>query len=1203
MKKLTLSACIMAFSCFLSAQSLVQVKPQNTGVQRLVEKNINRQPLQEVSNLFKTNNDFSLKSKNLPVELVNEQVLTINSTVLSELYSNPKESVKLSLPYKGETLELLLIKQEILAPGFKVATNLNDFYPVLTGVHYRGVVNGEQGSLAAVSVFGDRVTGLIATDNGNLNLGEISNPNGLKSLENQYILYNDKELGDKVASDFCGTVDDVYNEKLIKAKPVAGYKSSANCVNIYFEVDYSVTQSKGGVTGAANYMEAVFNQVAILYQNEQINTKISEMFVWESNDPYGSNINTVLSAFRSNKNSNGYNGDLAHYVSLSVSGGLAYVDVLCSSTYGYGVSQLHNTYQNVPTYSWTVEVVTHELGHNLGSPHTQSCSWPGGAIDNCYTTEGGCPKGPQPTNGGTIMSYCHLTSTGINFNNGFGTLPGNLIRDRVYNSNCLSACDVGGNVCSTPLNVNASDIGQTNITVEWDAVSTALNYSFRYRAQGGSWYTSTETGTSKSLTGLNPLTAYEVQVRSNCDGENSDWSATETYTTLSDQPTYCSSRGNNSSYEYIQAVSVGTFTNTSGDNGGYQDFTTSVINITKGEATSFQLTPGFSSSAYNETWKLFADLNKDGDFNDAGETLFTSGNVQTIVSGSITIPASALVGNTRLRVSMKYNAAQTACETFTYGEVEDYTLNIQDAVAAPCNAPTGLLAHTPTTSSISLSWNAVSNATSYLVQHRVSGGSWSTQTVSGTSATVSGLSDNTAYDFRVASDCGNENSAYSNTVTQSTEEEQEPSCNAPENLIASSVTTNSFTVSWDAVSGATAYVVEVRLPGGSWSAFAASSNSLSLSGASEGTTYEVRVKADCGSLTSLYSSVISVTTEEEAEVCDAPINVQASNVGETAFDISWNTVANAVSYVVEYTPVGGSWTALTSSTNSISITGLVASTAYQVRVQTACSSMSSAKSAIVTVTTDDAPNANYCEAKGTSSSREWIRSITVGNFSKTSNNNGGYADFTGDVINLEPGANIVASFTPGFTGFWIFVNSYPEMWRMWIDYNKDGDFDDAGELVLGSTATTTGSISGSFQVPAGLSGTTRLRIAMRRDNAASSCGTFAYGEVEDYTVAFVGNAIETGTEEKERSLALGLLPNPTSGAFTVNASIAPEHGASTISVYDITGRVIKTAQIAASQTEASQQIGLDIGTSAAGTYLVVLETANGEKLVERIVKQ
>jgi hypothetical protein len=114
-----------------------------------------------------------------------------------------------------------------------------------------------------------------------------------------------------------------------------------------------------------------------------------------------------------------YNGDLAHLAALGGSnlGGVAWLDVLCFPSYGYAYSNISASYNTVPTYSWTIEVMTHEMGHNLGSSHTQSCSWPGGAIDNCYTTEGGCPRGPAPTNGGTIMSYCHLTSYGSECHN------------------------------------------------------------------------------------------------------------------------------------------------------------------------------------------------------------------------------------------------------------------------------------------------------------------------------------------------------------------------------------------------------------------------------------------------------------------------------------------------------------------------------------------------------------------------------------------------------------------------------------------------------------------------------------------------------------------------------------------------------------------------------------------------------------------
>jgi hypothetical protein len=58
-----------------------------------------------------------------------------------------------------------------------------------------------------------------------------------------------------------------------------------------------------------------------------------------------------------------------------------------------------------------VGVIAHELGHNFGSPHTQSCDWPGGAIDSCYPAEGDCYQNSLEQIRGTIMSYCNSLLT------------------------------------------------------------------------------------------------------------------------------------------------------------------------------------------------------------------------------------------------------------------------------------------------------------------------------------------------------------------------------------------------------------------------------------------------------------------------------------------------------------------------------------------------------------------------------------------------------------------------------------------------------------------------------------------------------------------------------------------------------------------------------------------------------------------------
>src|SRR5690606_27981320 len=217
-------------------------------------------------------------------------------------------------------------------------------------------------------------------------------------------------------------------------------KKTDNCVRIYYEAGFGPYSLNGSsVPNTTNWVTGMHNNVSTLYANDGITVALSEIMVWTTTDPYSGTPSAILNQFRNTRTT--FNGDIAQLLRNPATTSIAWVNALCT-TYKYSYSGVTLSYQQVPTYSWNIEAMTHEIGHNLGSPHTHACAWNGNdtAIDGCGPASGndeGC-NAPLPTNGGTIMSYCHLVgSVGINFSLGFGPQPGALIRNTVNSKGCL----------------------------------------------------------------------------------------------------------------------------------------------------------------------------------------------------------------------------------------------------------------------------------------------------------------------------------------------------------------------------------------------------------------------------------------------------------------------------------------------------------------------------------------------------------------------------------------------------------------------------------------------------------------------------------------------------------------------------------------------------------------------------------------------
>ena len=367
------------------------------------------------------------------------KVFSLNPSFTRQLVQQKQAHIETSIVFDGKTYVLQLTQYHPFSHGFFVMdeNGRRVDYSMDHAVRYKGKIKGDPQSLVALNVYNNSVNAIIADKEGNINIGEMDN--------GDMIMYRESDLLQRNAFD-CEAIPVPGTESnplpALFQNELLGDVVNVEAVDIYFEADYSCYTGKGSnITNTINWVLDLASNCSILFENDSVNVKLSALKVWTVSDPYAATSNTsqALSAF-SSAMVNGFPGDLAHLLSRrGLGGGRAYLNALCyNSSYKTGVSgNLGNSIVPLPSYSWNSMVITHELGHNIASNHTQWCGWPGGAIDNCYTTEGGCAQGPAPTNGGTIMSYCHLTSYGINLANGFGPLPGAAIRNAVRNNNCI----------------------------------------------------------------------------------------------------------------------------------------------------------------------------------------------------------------------------------------------------------------------------------------------------------------------------------------------------------------------------------------------------------------------------------------------------------------------------------------------------------------------------------------------------------------------------------------------------------------------------------------------------------------------------------------------------------------------------------------------------------------------------------------------
>jgi len=500
--------CILQCSLLALAQHLRPV------AQKISEYH-NQKKIFDQYNLFDINTDAQ-KLAEFKRSATDITVINVKSKDLKKLVYEKPEFLEVSFPFDGKEITVELYKNQILTNDFKVTTNKGEIVNYTPGVYYQGIVKGDNSSVVAFSFFNDDIVGVASTlELGNIVLGKAKN-------SEDFVTYSDAKLTG--ANPFvCGVDELKENQKhKISFDPNNAAKKVAtqNCVRVYYEVCFTpYTNNGSNTTTTTNWLTAVHNNIATLYNNDEVRVALNEIFIWTTQDPYTGTPNANLANFRANRQT--FNGDLAHLINAPATTSVAYLNSLCT-TFKHAYSGISQTYNNVPVYSWTIQAMTHEMGHSLGSPHTHACAWNGNntAIDGCGAQAGyseGC-TGPIPSTAvkGSIMSYCHLVSgVGISFANGFGPQPAALIRNTVDSKACLGMnCTTACSATITELNVSNITQSSANATFT-DATSTSWKYKLT-KIDGTLVTSGNTTNTNFNFANLQPATYYVLSVGTDC---------------------------------------------------------------------------------------------------------------------------------------------------------------------------------------------------------------------------------------------------------------------------------------------------------------------------------------------------------------------------------------------------------------------------------------------------------------------------------------------------------------------------------------------------------------------------------------------------------------------------------------------------------------------------------------------------------------
>ncbi len=177
-------------------------------------------------------------------------------------------------------------------------------------------------------------------------------------------------------------------------------------------------------------------------------------------------------------------------------------------------------------------------------------------------------------------------------------------------------------------------------------------------------------------------------------------------------------------------------------------------------------------------------------------------------------------------------------------------------------------------------------------------------------------------------------------------------CNTPTGLVTNSITASGAKLDWTAVAGVASYTLEYKTNASTTYTQVGPIyyNTYTVSGLAGGTAYNWRVRSNCSSNSSAFATAVNFTT---ANPCVATTILNESYIGTSSVNLNWSAVSGATGYILEWkTAAATTWNSVTVTNNYTSLFTLSASTSYNWRITTVCTSGNSAASATQTFSTN-----------------------------------------------------------------------------------------------------------------------------------------------------------------------------------------------------------------------------------------------------------